>query len=46
MSHYWFHAGLKLQAKEFRYITILKIILIFTFIFSKKFNFSLFISKH
>ena len=29
-NHYWFRAGLYLSDKEFRYIIILKIILIFT----------------
>jgi len=30
MDRYWFHAGLYLVDKEFRYITILRIILLLT----------------
>jgi len=38
MSRYWIHAGLQLKAKEFRYITNLKISHLFTPLYQKAYN--------
>jgi len=43
MDRYWIHAGLYLLAKEFRYITILRIILLFIKHYKKDFKKILFI---